>query len=525
MQRTVALLFMLLGGCVSSGTLLQDDPSPESTVPRWDAAIAWEPCPLFSDQEGAPWASCALVEVPLDWDDLDGPTIDLFVKRHAAAGTDPAETEDAVWPLTGGPGGAGNMQEALADLLVTNDPAASWYLLDHRGTGRSERLGCVSEGGATPGRFTITLEELPACAADVRERYGDDLDHFTTTAAARDLAWLIEATRGPEQRVHVHGGSYGTRWLQRFLQVAPTTADSASGLGVVPPDFSFGDYDASYEETGAAYLARCLDSVECVARLGPDPVERAHAILDGLDAGACPEAAALGIDRARLRGFFGGLLLGGWDERVAIPALLHRIERCNADDIEALTWWDANVPDPLSGLRSDRLFSRVLGNLIILSELWGEPAPTAFEAQVLLDDAIFALGSSVRVASLEDADWPSYPPSPFAGEAPEVDIPLLWINGELDPATPLGPVLDYVPSTFDAPDQHLVVLRDGSHGWSSPTLEGYGCALNVFWNFVRTPGEAILECEDLVLPTSLSASPAVAQWLFGRDDLWGAYED
>ena len=524
MRASATLLGLLLVACTPTSGNLLGEPDPESGVAPWEADITWEDCPLRSGGSGPPWASCALVEVPLDWESRDDGTIELFVKRYAEAGVDPLGTRDAVWPLTGGPGGAGNMQEGLAELLVANDPEMTWYLLDHRGTGRSERLGCSAEGQGSPGGFQITLDELPACADDLEQTWGDELLHFTTTAAATDLAWLVDATRGPDQMVHVHGGSYGTRWLQRFLQVAPATADSASGLGVVPPDFSFGDYDASYEATGAAYLELCGQDAECGQRLGPDPVARARDIMDSLDAGWCSEAQDLGVTREALRSFFGGLLLWGWNERVAIPALLHRVERCNGDDRQALAWFAANVPDPLAGLRNDRLFSRVLGDLIILSELWEEPGPTVSEAEQVVADGLFALGSSLRVASLVEADWPRYPEDGWAGQSPGVDIPLLWINGELDPATPLQPVLDYVPEAFDQLDQHLVVIPDGSHNWTSPTTDGYGCAMTVFWNFVRVPGEQIFECAELIQPTDLSGSPEIAWWLVGRDDLWGGPE-
>lgn len=517
-MKRLLLLLLFLPGCVANGSLLNEEPAPAPEV-GYAAELVWQDCPLFTDQSGAPWASCAVVDVPLDWEEPDGPTIPLFVKRYAAEGVDPLATRDAVWPLTGGPGGAGNLQESTAELLVANDPELTYYLLDHRGTGRSERLGCISEGIATPGGFTITLSELPSCAADVIDTWGDALDHFTTTNAAKDLAWLIEQTRADGQRVHVHGGSYGTRWLQRLLQVAPDAADSASGLGVVPPDFTFADYDTTYEVTGAAYLDLCATDPTCRGALGTNPFGRARLVLDGLDVG-CPEALGLGLDRDRLRSFFGGLLLAGFDERVAIPALLHRLDRCDADDVDALRYFVENVPDPLDGLRDDRNFSRVLGNLIIASELW-DGSVTASEGAAFLEESVFALGSSLRVASLADAGWPTYPLDGYAGEAPDVDLPVLWINGELDPATPLAPAADYLVDAFPAANQHLLVLRDGSHGWTSPTPDGYGCGLTAFWNFVRQPGTEIFDCAEDVVPTSFAGGPGIGQWLFGRDDLWG----
>ncbi|MCO4770250.1 MAG: alpha/beta hydrolase [Deltaproteobacteria bacterium] len=516
----IAALSFVAAGCVGGGGLLVE-PELGPEVPPWSVPVEWEACTLFTGGGGGP-AECANVRMPLDWAEPTEAQISVFVKRVTGSGVDPDDAEFAVWPLSGGPGGAGNMQESLAELFLSNDDSLVFYLLDHRGTGRSMRLGCAAEGSDTPGGRTITVDELAQCGEEVRERWDDDLSGFTTTQAAIDLAWLIDTTRPEGQSVHIHGGSYGTRWMQRTLQVAPNIADGASGLGVVPPGFSFADYDASYEAVGAAYMDLCIDDIDCVARLGGDPLATMREALGNLQTGACPVGDD-SLTRERLRSFFGALLLAGGDARVAIPAVAHRLDRCNGDDREALRWFAENVADPLEGLRNDPMYSQVLGNLVILSELWDD-GPSVDDALDLHRQGLFSLGSTLRVAQLEEADWPRAARDPRADEALVETTPLLWINGSLDPATPLEPVIDMLDDMPDRAEEHLLVIPGGGHGWDSPTIEGYDCARTAWWNFVREPGSTLFACDAQILPPDLSGDTTTAQWLFGRDDLWGSYQ-
>ena len=490
-------------------------------VPAWSVPVEWEPCSFFTGGTRDD-AECADVRMPLRWDDPTAAQISVFVKRLTADGVAADEADVAVWPLSGGPGGASNLQEGLADLFLDNDEDLVFYLLDHRGVGRSQHLTCEAEDAASPGGRRIQPEEMADCAAELEDRWGDGLQGFSTSNAATDLAWLIEATRGQGQSVHIHGGSYGTRWMQRTLQLSPRIADSVSGLGVVPPSFSFADYDASFEQIGEDYLALCVEDVECVSRLGPDPLGTTRQALFAIQSGTCPVLDD-SLTRERLRSFFGALLLAGGDARVAIPAIAHRIDRCNSDDRAALAWFAANVEDPLDDLRSDPLYSAVLGNLVALSELW-DRGPSVSEAETLHRQGLFSLGSTLRIAQLEDAGWPRFPRDPLADAPLQTDIPVLWINGDLDPATPLDPVLAMLEDEANRPAENLLVIPGGGHEWESPTVEGYDCAKTTWWNFLRSPEEELFDCEFQILPPNLSGSEDIAWWLFGRDDLWGSWQ-
>ena len=126
--------------------------------------LSWYPCPILSGGEGA-GAECADVEVPLDWEDPEGPLISLFLKRVRGGQPGPQ-----VWLLNGGPGGASNGHDAFAEYFTGVDPTWSVYLLDHRGVGRSTRLGCAAEGADTPSGASIEKGEYPACIDELVHR-------------------------------------------------------------------------------------------------------------------------------------------------------------------------------------------------------------------------------------------------------------------------------------------------------------------------------------------------------------------
>ena len=119
----------------------------------------WALCPFY----GGP-GECAEFEVPADWGHSDGEHITLFVRRLGDA-TDGQQ----IWLLAGGPGSSGDAQESMGQLLYDADPSVNVYVLDHRGTGRSSRLGCPEqEAEDSDGGSIITMSEYPDCIANVQ---------------------------------------------------------------------------------------------------------------------------------------------------------------------------------------------------------------------------------------------------------------------------------------------------------------------------------------------------------------------
>ena len=493
---------LLFGACHGGG---DDDPPDAPPVPPPE--LAWSPCPVLTGGTDT-GAECGEADVPLRWEEPDGPRVHLFVKRIGDVG---APTQ--LWMLNGGPGASGSDFEPIARELA-RDGTFVFYLPDHRGTGRSTRLGCAAEDDASAGGFAIVDAEWDACVAELRERHGEDLAAFTTTQAARDVVWMIEQTRREGQAVNVWGGSYGTRWAQRYLQVEPAQASSVTLMGVVTADRHMGNYDEVYDEIGDAWLERCGADAFCAGRLGPDVVSRARAIWASLDGGQC---AAAGLDKRTVRSFFAAIMLWSWDERALIPATLARLERCNTADLAALRYLRAVLAQPSAPNVNDRLQSSLLGMNISASELWpAEPPP--IEALRAIDDAaIVSFGSAVRMAQRVPA-WPRYTPDEHAGRYPETELPVLLINGEFDPATTADDARE-VAMHFTRENQSLVIGRDATHSFTSPTAAGYWCFAALMVAFARSPTEPPLACAEDMLPRDFRGTPQVAAY-FGTADLW-----
>jgi pimeloyl-ACP methyl ester carboxylesterase len=489
------------------------DAGPDAPIDP-PAAIGWEPCPIYSDGSGD-GAQCATVEVPLRWSDREGDRIELFVKRVRTGSIHSRQ----LWFLNGGPGGPGADYEPLVEALLPYMPDTDMYLLDHRGTGRSSRLGCPAEDDASEGGLDITAAEWPACIEALEAQWGDRLDGFTTTQAAEDLAWLIEETREQGQEVHVHGGSYGTYWAQRLLQVRPSAPDAVSLLGIAPPTISFVDYDYWFNEVGKHYLEACGADAFCAAKLGADPVAKAGEVFAMLDAGHCPAAQAAGFDRGGLRRLSATLVFFSWEERVLVPAMLHRLHRCAPGDVAALTHFAETVSGPFEPDVYDRLQAPVLGMHIGLSELWADPAPDLEELSQVVAGAYFSTEVAPRFAPNHPL-WPRYTPDRFDETWAETEVPMLMMNGSLDPATPLELAAE-AAEHFAAPNQPFVVLPGAAHSWDAPTSTGAWCSLLMFLDFALDPTVPVDQsCVTDIQPLAFDNDPALALGAFGTSDLW-----
>src|SRR5262245_54880476 len=201
------------------------------------AAAAEAPVPVLNWQrcaEPTPQGfDCATAQVPLDYGDPQGTTVDLAVIRHRA--TDPAQRLGALFFNPGGPGDAGteDLPAWLALFPVevrTRFDLISW---DPRGVGASTAVQCFDtpeEGLAflagLPTGFPVGRAEQCAwlcgyarfgqlCGA----RNGDLLAHVSTADSARDLERLRRAVRAPH--LNYLGVSYGTLLGATYANLFP----------------------------------------------------------------------------------------------------------------------------------------------------------------------------------------------------------------------------------------------------------------------------------------------------------------
>ncbi len=511
-RRIRSSLALALGvGCAANPA------TPDAPSARPPLAIAWSGCALATPSGRA--AECASVEVPYRWDVDDGRTLQVFVKRLQAPGSEP---RGQVWLLQGGPGASGQGLDALAEHLWRMGIPLDVYVLDQRGTGRSSRLGCAEQESATSREsYRIADDEWPACLAAMQAAWEPSLAGFSVTNTARDLGALVDTLRhSPDERVLLYGVSYAPYLLNRYLQLYPAQPSGVVMDSICPVgECSFARADARFNDVARTYFAACGAHATCAARLGPDPWATLGALLARLDGGHCPAAAAAGLTRAKLRGAFAQLLYH-WDTRALVPAFVHRLDRCGPADAPVIERFGRLLAAPPTAASVDA-FSLALATHISLSELWDVPEPSLAELRAGVDAQCISNGAGPSLAS-RGVGWPRVPHDAYYGSWAMTAVPMLMLAGSLDPATPVA-FVGGARQAFAGPHQTFVEVPRATHCVlaESPTLDGPDCGMTLVEAFLRDPQATIdTTCVSRVAPLSFSASPASASY-FGTADLWG----
>ncbi len=483
--------------------------SDPNRTPLTEGELTWEPCPLQVDGKG-PNTQCTTVQMPLRWEDPDGPTLELFAQRSLADGGG----ERVLWLLPGGPGQTGAVYESYVKSLQRELPHTDLYLFEHRGVGRSTRLGCVDEEDPdSEGGIDITTAEWPGCLAAVEEEWGDDLAAFSSAAAADDLAEWLRLT-AQDRPAYVYGGSYGTTLGHRFLQRHPDLADGVV-LDSLAIDVDHRVYDAEFDAVGRELLGLCADDERCVESLGEDPVATAEQARDFVADGGC-----VSFDAETLRQGAGAFLADS-SLRGFAPALYARAGRCNANDQADL--------EHLVSLFLDRephytetLYSPVLFRNIELSEQWPEPWPTLEALQATDEQALFSFGLGPSSRPLLDL-WPRYPWDPaIDGALAVTETPVLLLQGGLDPQTPAHRT-EAVRAHFSGPGQHFVAFPFGTHILLGSTPGAGGdCATKLLADFLDDPlAEPDAACVETVHPIDFDGQPLTSTLLMGGCSRYG----
>jgi pimeloyl-ACP methyl ester carboxylesterase len=211
----------------------------EAPVPVLD----WQPCAEPTPQG----FDCATAQVPLDYGDPQGATINLAVIRHRA--TDPAQRLGALFFNPGGPGDAGTKELpawlALFPVeLRTRFDLISW---DPRGVGASTAVQCFDSLDDEDAFFAGLPQGFPVGRAEQRawinayagfgqicgERNGDLLAHVSTAESAKDLELLRQAVGAPH--LNYLGVSYGTLLGATYANLFPDTVRAMVLDGNVDP--------------------------------------------------------------------------------------------------------------------------------------------------------------------------------------------------------------------------------------------------------------------------------------------------
>lgn len=465
-------------------------------------AAHWSACPAYL--EAGAGLECRTAAMPLHHDDAQGAAINVLVMRARGAGQ---IKKGQIWFLMGGPGESIASYAYPLEVWAQTHPEWDYYLVEHRGAGASSPLTC-------PGSADGSAE----CAADLLSRWGEaGLAMFNPTQAAHDLAaWMHRV--GGQGRRFLYGFSYGTYLAQRFAHLYPDMLDGLILDGVVPagPEnglYPIDAYDQNANQLVLDILQRCDDDATCGSRMrtyGADSLavlDDTYARIDG--AGLCADLNPL-ISRTALRQKLAGLGRDWWG-RMVLPALLYRICRCGADDVEIIeTLFRAQAEPEQEAMYP--AFSYNLNTHIITSELIG--GLSLDQAQAFSDSAYASPDETLdQYIARDSVGWPIYPLDAATYQWPATDIPMLLLNGDMDPQTPVQ-FARFAKSHYPGDRQYLVEFPTANHGTLMLTLlQGIAindvdtCAGRILFDFVNDPDTPPdTSCTDLMIRPDFSGA-------------------
>ena len=244
--------------------------------------------------------------------------------------------------------------------------------------------------------------------------------------------------------------------------------------GVVPAGeddgfYAIDRYDMYFNDLAVDIMQRCDDDPVCSDRMETygtgslDVLAKTFANVDS--SGLCSELNPL-IDRTALHQMLADLAKNWWG-RMVLPALLYRINRCNAGDVEIIEALFSH--DDSEAEESEfPTFNYNLNTNIITSELIG--GTSLDEAQAFSDLSYASPDETLSQFIARDVTgWPVYALDEITHQWPETDMPVLIMNGDMDPQTPVEGA-QFAKVHYTGANQYLVVFPTAVHGILPLTL-------------------------------------------------------
>lgn len=295
---------MLVGGAVACGPVGSDahlephlerrgpvGPVPAGLEEFYGQELSWGPCAEYARTatDRVAYADdaveCARLEVPMDYADPGGPTVQLGLLRKPA--TDQDERIGSLLINPGGPGASGMSAAAgLASGVDETELGSRFDLVgfDPRGIGASEpAVRCLTpqerdaerldvDFGATPAEAAQTESEERTYAAKCAERTGTDmLANIGTREVVQDMDVLRSALG--DRKLNYLGYSYGTRIGSEYAERFPGNVRAMILDGAIDPGQSSTDalvaQGAGFQRAFDDFAEWCADRDRCP--LGADP--------------------------------------------------------------------------------------------------------------------------------------------------------------------------------------------------------------------------------------------------------------
>lgn len=439
---------LVLAACSASGggsagpsgpatsTTRPDPGSPTTSAPEGPAdpsgpgPLEWSACDRFQ---------CAELEVPVDHDRPDGPTLTLALLRRPAS--KPDQRVGAILVNPGGPGGSAIETAKVLPLPKRLTERFDIIGVDPRGVGQSSPLNCrthlqamydadptMEDDADRAAYLDISQQFVDECAS----RYGDLLPHLGTVDVAEDMD-LVRQALGDDQITWV-GYSYGTSIGQQYARLFPTRVRAMVIDGVV--DTTQTGLEAARDQAGGfdgaldAFIADCdadgcgldrpagqvVDDLLATVEEAPIPNRRA-------DRPAGPGVTALAIAQG-----------------VRTPLLWNQLARALGQALDGNGDGLVKLADSYLGRLDDGTYPNgfeIYFAVGCLDAAWpSEPAPVFSEATAVGAEHP-RVGESLVNDYVRCALWPT-PPQPLEPIPADIEglAPIVVISTTGDPATP-----------------------------------------------------------------------------------------
>ncbi|KAL9646659.1 hypothetical protein ABK040_001083 [Willaertia magna] len=503
-------------------------------------------------------AECAYIPLPLDPDNpTTSPMIDIFVKRLRYKKNENAKK--ALYYLSGGPGMASTNYEFIMALMInTLNGEFDLYTVDHRGVGRSGRIGCYSSQAETigsEGGTLVTVSETPGCAAAFLSRWGESTKLYSSKHAAIDVASIIQLVNVKQQQdTFVYGCSYASVWVTRFLRylekenlfsiVKGAIIDSilsTKGKMEMGGMYTLDQWDETQNLIGEYFLGLCNDvnrtkDSYCKEKLLTDnPVQYMKDIFEGVyKNNTCPQFSSA-IEKDMLKSVLGSLLMDQY-ARILIPPILYRLKRCDSElDIPVLMKMKDYFLQMFNDTSSSKvvsLNSYVMQLHIDYSELYNTERTVEEVFNEYNHTIYMGTGASMDfIVRYSISNWPTYDLDPYyMNHTFTSQVPVLLLNGDTDPVTPLWSAIKQ-KENIGGNLHDLIVVPYAVHGAiiNSPTnYSDIPCGVELIGNFILMQNPNVFtmnrSCIDYI-SFNFSGSPIVNELIFGVDDIYeDAYE-
>ncbi|MCW4466851.1 alpha/beta hydrolase [Glutamicibacter sp. MNS18] len=263
-----AVLGLVLSGCSTPTPQAPTEPSQlgSGLETYYEQELTWDSCGSIIE--------CATVQVPLDYSEPEGESIELALNRRSAQ-----DSEKNLLVNPGGPGGSGlDLVTSSVPLMFSNELQREYSIIgfDPRGVGRSTPISCLSDGQRDAAREKNLRswvkedrdeirEESKKYAQACQENSGDLLGHVDTVSAAKDMD-IIRAALG-DGELNYLGYSYGTFLGATYANLFPASTGRFVLDGALDPKSGATQVDQAqavgFEGEITAWLEDCLGTESC----------------------------------------------------------------------------------------------------------------------------------------------------------------------------------------------------------------------------------------------------------------------